>query len=97
MDEVIVGRVTHYFGRIGVAAIEVAADELRVGDMIRVLGATSNFTQKVQSMEMDHLPMDVARTGDIVAIRVVERARVGDTIFRISPHTHVDGVSIGIE
>lgn len=97
MDEVIVGKVTHYFHRIAVAVVEVAAAELRVGDTIRVLGATSNFTQPVRSMEIDHTPVDVATTGEQVAVHVAERARVNDLVFRISPHAHINGVSIGTE
>jgi translation elongation factor EF-1alpha len=97
MDEVIVGRITHYFHQVAVAAVEVVADEIRVGDTIRVLGATSNFTQQIHSMEMDHSPVDAAHNGELVGIQVVDRARVGDLVFRISPHTHIDGVSIGPE
>lgn len=88
MDEELTGRVTHYFPRIGVAAIEVTAEELRVGDVIRVLGATSNFTQEVRSMEVDHAPIESAQAGDVVAIRVMERARVNDLVFRVRPHAH---------
>lgn len=97
MDEVIVGRVTHYFPRVEVAVVELTDDELRIGDSIRVLGTTSNFTQAIHSMEIDHSPVDLVRVGDEVAIRVVERARVGDLVFRIKPHPHIDGVSIGQE
>lgn len=97
MDEVIVGRVTHYFPRVEVAVVELTDDELRMGDSIRVLGTTSNFTQAIESMEIDHSPVELVRAGDEVAIRVVERARVGDLVFRIKPHTHIDGLSIGQE
>lgn len=97
MDEVIVGRVTHYFPKVQVAAVELSADELRQGDTIRVLGATSNFTQVISSMEMNHTPVETVEPGDEVAIRVTERARVGDLVFRIMPHAHIDGVSIGVE
>jgi putative protease len=97
MDEVIVGRVTHYFPQVQVAAVELSADELRLGDTIRVLGTTSNFTQVIHSMEITHTPVEKVRTGDEVAIQVIERARVGDLVFRIMPHAHIDGVSIGQE
>jgi putative protease len=97
MDEVPVGRVTHYFPKIQVAAVDLHSDELRLGDSIRVLGATSNFTQAVHSMEIAHNPIERARTGEMVAIQVTERARVGDLVFRILPHTHIDGLSIGQE
>ena len=97
MDEVIVGRVTHYFPRVQVAAVELTDDELRLGDTIRVLGTTSNFTQAVDSMEIDHASVEIVRAGEEVAVHVVERARDGDLVFRIKPHAHIDGVSIGQE
>lgn len=97
MDEYLVGKVTHYFHQVQVAAVDVTADELRLGDSIRVLGVTSNFTQRINSMEMNHTKVDTAQPGDVVAIQVSERARVGDSVFRIRPHAHVDGVSIGQE
>jgi putative protease len=88
MDEIPVGTVTHYFPQIGVAAVEVTGDGLRIGDTIRLLGATSNFTQQVQSMEMDHSAVAAAEAGQLVAIQLVERARVRDVVFRIRPHGH---------
>ena len=97
MDEVIVGRVTHYFPRVQVAVVQLTDDELRIGDSIRVLGTTSNFTQPVDSMEIEHSPVEIVGAGEEVAIRVIERARVGDLVFRIKPHAHIDGVSIGQE
>ena len=97
MAEVELGKVTHYFPQIQVAAVELNADELRLGDSIRVLGATSNFTQEIHSMEIDHTPVERVPAGEIVAIQVIERARVGDLVFRVLPHTHVDGLSIGQE
>lgn len=93
MDEELTGRITHYFPRIGVAAVEVTHDELRLGDVIRVLGATSNFTQEVDSMQIDHVPIVSASAGELVAIRLTERARVNDRVFRIRPHPHDDDAS----
>jgi putative protease len=86
VDEELIGKVTHFFPRIGVAAIEVTAGEVRIGDTIRVLGATSNFTQQVESMQVDHVPIESASVGEVVAVRVTERARVNDVVFRIRPH-----------
>ena len=86
MDEQLVGRVTHYFPQIEVAAVLVTGDEIRIGDPIRVLGATSNFTQRVHSMEIDYSPVESATTGDTVGIQVAERVRVKDLVFRIRAH-----------
>ncbi len=96
MDEELTGRITHYFPRIGVAAVEVMHDELKVGDVIRVLGATSNFTQEIASMEIDHAPVESASAGLLVAIRVTERARVNDLVFRIRPHHRDDSELVDV-
>ena len=79
MDEQLVGRVTHYYTRLQVAVVEVIDGDLRVGDTIRVLGNISNFTEEVESMEIDHAPVQV---GDLVGIKVSERVRVNDLIYR---------------
>ncbi len=86
MDEQLIGHVTHYFPQIEVAAIAVENGELQINDTIRVIGHTSNFTQKVHSMEMDYAPVLAARPGDLVAVQVAERARVNDQVFRIRAH-----------
>ncbi len=77
-----VGRVTHYFTKIGVAVIELE-DELKVGDEISIEGATTNFRQKVSSMEIEHKKVDVAKVGQSVGLKVIERARVGDIVYKI--------------
>ena len=86
MDELLVGQVTHFFAAIQVAGIEVTAGEIRLGDTIRVVGHTSNFVQEVRSMQIDHHPVETANAGDQVGIELVDRARVGDLVFRTLPH-----------
>jgi translation initiation factor IF-2 len=70
MEEQFVGTVTHYFGKPHVAIVEITKGELRVGDTIRVVGHTSKFTQKIESMQLEHAPVDSARVGDSVGIEV---------------------------
>ncbi len=83
MAEQLIGRVTHYFGKAQVAAIEITDGELHVGDVIHVLGHHSDFTQKVNSMQMEHAPVQVARVGDNVGIQVAEHAREHDQVYRV--------------
>lgn len=84
MAEHLVGMVSHYYGNIGVAGIELSR-ELNVGDTIHILGHTSDFTQTVSSIEIEHDSVDSARAGDPVAIKVKERARVHDQVFVVVP------------
>ena len=82
MDEQLIGRVTHYFSKLQVAVVEVTDSDLRVGDTIRVLGNTTNFTHEVASMQIDHAPVDSVEIGDLVGIELPERARVNDLVYR---------------
>lgn len=84
MAEEKIGVVTHYFGKIGVAAIKITAGELKVGDTIRVKGHTSDFTQTVDSMQLEHDRVTTAKVGDAVGIKVPEHAREHDEVFRVS-------------
>ena len=81
--EVELGAVTHYFGKIGVAAIELQRDSLRVGETIHVKGHTSDFTQKVDSMQLDHQDVAAAKAGDSVGIRVAGHAHEHDRVFKV--------------
>lgn len=83
MAEVEIGRVMHYFSKIGVAAIEITQDTLSVGDTIHVKGHTSDFTQKVDSMQIDGQPVEEATVGQSVGMKVVEHAREHDRVFKV--------------
>ena len=84
MTEQEIGVVTHYFDQPSVAVIKVTAGELAVGDTIRLVGHTSDFTEEVTSMEVDHEKVERATEGHEVAVKVVERARVHDRVLKLS-------------
>ena len=83
MAEVELGRITHYFGKIGVAAIEITQDSLAVGDTIHIKGHTSDFNLKVDSMQIDGQSVDEATVGQSVGIKVAEHAREHDTVYKV--------------
>jgi putative protease len=83
MGEQLVGTVTHYFGKPHVAIVEITEGELRVGDTIRVVRHTGEFTQKIESMQLEHAPVDSAMVGDSVGIEVAERTREHDRVFLV--------------
>jgi len=82
MFEQKVGRVTHYFAHIQVAAIKLE-DELKVGDRVHIKGHTSDFTQPINSMEYDHNKIEVGKKGQEVAVGVAEHARQHDEVFKV--------------
>ncbi|MFQ6133991.1 MAG: hypothetical protein ACE5R4_18250 [Armatimonadota bacterium] len=78
----LVGKVSHFFPHPVVAAIELT-DTLKVGDTIHIKGATSDFTQTVESMQIEHEQVEQAGPGDSIGVKVVERAREGDEVYVI--------------
>lgn len=85
MAEKQIGEVIHWYGKASVVAFEMSAGELAVGDTIHVLGATSDFTHAIESMQIEHEEVESAKKGDQVGVQVTERARVGDKIFLVAP------------
>jgi hypothetical protein len=79
-----IGVVTHYFGKVGVGAIALESGELRVGDTIHVRGHTTDFYQRVDRIEIDHLPVEIARPGQSVGVEITQRVREHDEVFRVS-------------
>lgn len=84
MAEVEIGKVTHYFGKIQVAAIEITSGSLAVGDTIHVKGHTSDFTQTIDSMQIEGKNVDRATVGQAIGIKVVEHAREHDTVYKVT-------------
>ena len=84
MTETKIGTVTHYFNNIHVAGVILTDGELHTGDTIHILGHTSDFMQKVGSMEMDHKQIDAATTGDDIGISVIDHAREHDTVYLVT-------------
>ena len=83
MAEVELGKITHYFSKIGVAAIQITQDTLRVGDTIHVKGHTSDFTQKIDAMQIDGTSVGEATVGQSIGLRVKDHAREHDHVFKV--------------
>jgi translation elongation factor EF-1alpha len=82
MKEEKIGIVSHYFSKIGVAAI-VLEGNLSVGDTIHIKGHTTDFSQKLESIQIENKNIEHAKKGDDVAIRVKEHAREHDTVYKV--------------
>lgn len=82
MQEKEIGTVTHYFGHINVIIIQLS-DTLKIGDTIRVKGHTSDFTQKVDSMQIEHASVTEAKSADAVGIKVEQKSHPKDKVFKI--------------
>ena len=85
MSEQLIGTVTHYFTHAHVAAIDLSDGPLNVGDTVHVVGHTSDFTQTIDSMQVEHESVQTAAAGDKIGIRVVDHAREHDKVYKVVP------------
>ena len=82
VEKKLVGKVTHYFTKIGVGVIELS-DEVKVGDRISIEGPTTNFQQTIESMEIEHKAVQVAKAGDAIGLKVSQRVREKDFVYKL--------------
>lgn len=83
MPEEEIGKVSDYFAKIGVAAIELTGS-LSVGDTIHIKGHTTDFEQKVESMQIEHQNVEKANPGDSIGIKAKERVRQHDAVYKVT-------------
>jgi len=82
MEEKQIGTVDHFFSNISVGMIKLT-DGLKVGDKIRIKGNTSDFMQDISSMQIDRVPAEEAKGGDLISIKVEQRVRKDDVVYKI--------------
>jgi putative protease len=84
MAELRVGKVTHYFDKIGVAVLSIEDSSLSIGDKIKIKTNKGDLEQTVQSMQVDHKEIESAETGDEVGLKVDGKVKPGDEVFKLS-------------
>ena len=77
-----IGKVKHFFDKPSVAVIELSG-KVKVGDKIHIKGNTTDFEQKVDSMQVEHEGIDSAKKGDAIGLKVVEKVRANDVVYLI--------------
>lgn len=82
MKEERIGVVSHYYTHLGVAAVVLEGD-LAVGDIIHIKGHTSDFIQKLESMQIEHRNVSQAKKGDNIGIKIKEHAREHDIVYKV--------------
>ncbi len=83
MPEEEIGKVSDFFARPVVAGIELTA-ALNLGDKIHIKGHTTDLEFTIDSMQIDNAAVDKARSGDSVGIKVKDRVRRGDTVYKVT-------------
>ncbi|MBN2059947.1 MAG: translation elongation factor-like protein [Deltaproteobacteria bacterium] len=83
MSDEQVGIIVKYFAKPSVAAIQMTDGSIKIGDTLSFKGHTTEFNQKVTSMEVDNQPIEEAKAGDLVGIKVSERVRENDKVYKV--------------
>ncbi len=78
----LIGKISHYFGKIGVAVIELS-NNLKIGDTIKLVGGEADFTQIVESMEVEHKKIKEAKPGDSVGLKIQQKVREGYKVYKL--------------
>ena len=83
MKEKLIGKITHYFGKISVAIVELSG-VLKAGDKIHVKGGSTDFEQDISSMQIEHENLEKAKKGDEIGLKVDEKVREGDEVYLVA-------------
>ena len=84
MGEKEIGKITHYYSHLSVGIIELS-DALKVGDTVHIKGHTTDLTQPIESMQIEHQGVEQAKAGDAIGIKVNEHVRVHDLVYKVEP------------
>ncbi len=83
MGEKLIGKITHYYGNINVAIVELLAT-LKKGDKVHIKGNTTDFEQEVTSMQLDHADISEAKKKSVIGLKVDQKIRNDDEVYLIS-------------
>lgn len=78
-----IGEVTHYFPHVKAAAVKLLKSGLRAGDRVYIKGHTTDFKEKVNSMQLDHVPIQEGKKGQEIGLLVKSRVRHGDSVYKL--------------
>lgn len=84
MAEEEVGVVIKFFAKPSVAAIEITSGTIRIGDTLKFVGHTTDFNETVASMEVNNQPVEEAKPGDMIGLKVAQRVRENDKVLKVT-------------
>ncbi len=82
MQEKEIGTITHYYGHLSVGIIELQ-DVLKIGDTVHIKGHTDDFTEAVESMQIEHANVTESKAGDIIGIKVTQQLHPHDKVYKV--------------
>ena len=78
-----IGFVEHFFGHLSVAAIKITSGALKVGDTVHIKGHTTDFTEKIETIQIDHKDVAEAKAGDDIGVKMVGKCREHDKVYLV--------------
>lgn len=81
--DVQIGKVTHYYDKIGVAVVDVKSQPLKVGDTVKISGHDKEFTQKVNSLQVEHRQVNEVPIGESCGMKVDQPVKAGDVLYLV--------------
>jgi len=81
-EKKLIGKIVHYYAKIGVAVVDLT-DKVSVGDTISIEGAVTNLKETINSMEVEHKKIQTAKAGDSIGLKVGDRVREGDAVYKV--------------
>lgn len=84
-NEILVGKVTHYFPHVEAAVIKITKDKISSGNTLHIKGHSSDFTQVADSLQIDRVPVNSAKKGEEIGLKVKFRVREHDLVYRVKP------------
>lgn len=82
MEEKEIGKITHFYGHLSVGIIELS-DALKLGENIHIKGHSSDLTQNVDSMQIEHASVSEAKAGDVIGIKVAGKVHPHDKVYKV--------------
>jgi len=84
MQEKEIGKITHYYSHLSVGIIELT-DALKLGENIHIKGHSSDFTQGIDSMQVEHADVSEAKAGDVIGIKLLQKVHPHDKVYKVIP------------
>ncbi len=84
MQETEIGTITHYYGHLSVGIIELSG-ALKVNEAIHIKGHSSDFSQQIDSMQVEHASVSEAKAGDVIGVKLTQKAHPHDKVYKVIP------------
>lgn len=78
-----IGKVTHYYDKIGVAVVEVVKQSLKVGDTVKISGHDNEFTQTIDSLQIEHKQVSEVPVGESCGMKITQPVKEGDILYLV--------------